>query len=154
MTATLLRGRLLTFLRRPDSIDDAGSYRYESDGGLLVEGGRISSIGAWSDIKAAAPADAEAGDHRVVTAHDLVDHAVGEDVAADHAGAGEVARRRRPNDRRHRVAAGERVTHDVAAAAARRAEHEQVHADRMPRLSPPACGAVSHPASPPPSSRR
>ena len=42
MTKTLIRGRLLSFLRRPETIDDAASYRYEEDGGLLVEDGRIA----------------------------------------------------------------------------------------------------------------
>ena len=64
MTATLLRGRLLSFVRRPEGIDDAGSYRYESDGGLLIEDGRIATIGDYASVKAGAPADAEEIDHR------------------------------------------------------------------------------------------
>ena len=45
MTKTLIRGRLLTFKRAPLSLTDTASYRYEHDGGLLVEDGVIAAIG-------------------------------------------------------------------------------------------------------------
>ncbi|PTM92735.1 guanine deaminase [Mycoplana dimorpha] len=64
MTATLLRGRLLSFVRRPEGIDDTGSYRYESDGGLLIEDGKIAAIGDYAEVRRNAPADAEEIDHR------------------------------------------------------------------------------------------
>ena len=65
MTApTLLRGRLLSFVDCPRGIDDAASHRYESDGGLLVVGGRIARIGAYGAVKAAAPAGVREIDHR------------------------------------------------------------------------------------------
>jgi guanine deaminase len=47
MTNTLLRGRLLTFLRAPQSLTDSGSYAYESDGGLLIEDGIIAVRGTY-----------------------------------------------------------------------------------------------------------
>lgn len=64
MTATLLRGRLLGFVSRPHDIDDRESYRYEDDGGLLVDHGRIVAAGPYADIRAQAPENAEEIDHR------------------------------------------------------------------------------------------
>lgn len=64
MTATLLRGRLLGFVRRPEGIDDGDAYRYEDDGGLLIENGRIAAVGTYAEVRAATPADADEIDHR------------------------------------------------------------------------------------------
>ena len=64
MSATLIRARLLSFLRRPQSRDDASSYRYEEDGGLLVEAGRIAAVGSYAQVRADAPAGMEEIDHR------------------------------------------------------------------------------------------
>ncbi|QRM56368.1 guanine deaminase [Sinorhizobium sp. BG8] len=64
MTTRLLRARLLSFLRRPDSVDDRGSYRYEEDGGLLIEDGKIAAAGSYANVAALAPADVETVDHR------------------------------------------------------------------------------------------
>jgi guanine deaminase len=64
MTITLLRGRLLSFKRGPQSAADEDSYFYESDGGLLIEDGRIVARGSYSQIKAETPADAIEIDHR------------------------------------------------------------------------------------------
>lgn len=64
MTQTLLRGRTLTFLRFPDSIEDHSAYRYDEDGGLLLEGGRIVAAGAYAEVAPKAAADAERIDHR------------------------------------------------------------------------------------------
>ncbi|CAN7408899.1 guanine deaminase [Rhizobium sp. LjRoot258] len=64
MTHTLLRGRLLTFLRAPQELGDTGSYLYESDGGLLIEDGLILACGAYDKVSAQAPADVVAVDHR------------------------------------------------------------------------------------------
>ncbi|TXH82067.1 MAG: guanine deaminase, partial [Rhizobium sp.] len=61
---TLLRGRLLSFKRLPQSLDDTASYAYESDGGLLIENGMIVATGPYADIKAQAPEDATEIDHR------------------------------------------------------------------------------------------
>ena len=44
MTMTLLRGRLLSFRRAPQSLDDSDSYTYETDGGILVDDGRIAKV--------------------------------------------------------------------------------------------------------------
>jgi guanine deaminase len=64
MMTKLLRGRLLSFKRAPLSVTDTDSYRYESDGGLLIEAGKIAAIGAYCDIRKKAPADAVEIDHR------------------------------------------------------------------------------------------
>jgi guanine deaminase len=64
MTALLLRGRLLSFLRMPEAADDHTSYRYEDDGGLLVENGIIKRFGAYASVKAHAPEVCETIDHR------------------------------------------------------------------------------------------
>ena len=64
MTQTLIRGRLLSFLRRPQAIDDAASYRYEEDGGLLVADGSILASGPYAAVSAEAAEDAEEIDHR------------------------------------------------------------------------------------------
>lgn len=64
MSATLYRGRTLSFIRAPEHINDAGSYRYESDGALLVEDGRIVAMGDFATVNAAAPEATVVIDHR------------------------------------------------------------------------------------------
>jgi guanine deaminase len=64
MTAKLLRGRLLSFNREPQTIDDATSYVYIEDGGLLVENGIIIAVGDYAAIVKAAPDGCETIDHR------------------------------------------------------------------------------------------
>ena len=64
MTRLLLRGRTLSFLRRPDGVGDLAALRYEEDGGLLLEGGRIVAAGPYAEVEAKAGADAEIVDHR------------------------------------------------------------------------------------------
>ena len=64
MTAKLLRGRLLSFRREPQAIDDTGAYLYIRDGGLLVSDGLILAVGDYADVAKAAPQDVEVIDHR------------------------------------------------------------------------------------------
>ncbi|OCW55545.1 guanine deaminase [Hoeflea olei] len=64
MTAILLRGRVLSFRSRPRDREDHASYLYETDGGILIEAGRIVAAGAFTDIAARAPLDARIVDHR------------------------------------------------------------------------------------------
>lgn len=64
MTSTLLRGRTLTFRRRPLSMDDAQAYVYETDGALLLEDGLIVASGAYATVREQAPEDAIEIDHR------------------------------------------------------------------------------------------
>ncbi|MCB1425038.1 MAG: guanine deaminase [Zhengella sp.] len=64
MTTTLIRGRLLTFLRRPESLDDSGAFSYEADGGLLIRDGRIERRGSFAEVSAHAGEGVEVVDHR------------------------------------------------------------------------------------------
>lgn len=64
MTATLIRGRTLSFNRAPLGLDDTGAYTYETDGALLVENGLILSSGSYDAVKAQAPEDVSKIDHR------------------------------------------------------------------------------------------
>jgi guanine deaminase len=64
MNQILLRGRTLTFLRWPDDTADHAAYRYEEDGGLLIEDGRIVAAGAYADVAAKAGERAKRIDHR------------------------------------------------------------------------------------------
>ena len=64
MTATLIRGRTLSFKRAPASLDDTGAYAYEPDGALLVEDGLIVASGGYDVVKAQARDGAVEIDHR------------------------------------------------------------------------------------------
>ena len=63
MTARLLRGRVLSFRAKPESVDDRASHVFEEDGGILIRDGRIAAVGDFSLISAEAR-DAEIIDHR------------------------------------------------------------------------------------------
>jgi guanine deaminase len=65
MTDTLIRGRLLSFTRAPQSLSDSDSYLYEHDGGLLIDAdGKITAAGDYASVKTAAPEDVVEIDHR------------------------------------------------------------------------------------------
>ena len=64
MTALLLRGRILSFLTEPESIDDRASYRYEEDGGLLIRDGRIEALGDFAQVAAGPGRGVTVVDHR------------------------------------------------------------------------------------------
>ncbi|PYE45207.1 guanine deaminase [Rhizobium sp. PP-F2F-G20b] len=64
MTSTLLRGRTLTFRRRPLSMDDAQAYAYETDGALLLRDGLIVASGPYGTVREQAPEDTVEIDHR------------------------------------------------------------------------------------------
>lgn len=61
MTLTLLRGRVLTFVSEPESIDDTDSYRYFEDGAVEIEDGRIVGVGPFNGTQ---DAGTEIIDHR------------------------------------------------------------------------------------------
>ncbi|TPN04080.1 guanine deaminase [Mesorhizobium sp. B2-1-3] len=65
MTSTLLRGRTLSFVRWPESIDDHSAWRYEEDGGLLIHDGRIVAAGAYVDVERKAGETTRRIDHRL-----------------------------------------------------------------------------------------
>ncbi|ODT82971.1 MAG: guanine deaminase [Pelagibacterium sp. SCN 64-44] len=61
MSRTILRGRVLSFVREPQGLEDAASYSYIEDGAIEVAAGRIVRVGAFD---AAAAIGAEVIDHR------------------------------------------------------------------------------------------
>jgi len=61
MSALVLRGRVLSFVREPLSADDHDAYRYIEDGAVHLEAGKIVAVGAF-DAQAVAGADLV--DHR------------------------------------------------------------------------------------------
>lgn len=64
MTAKILRGRVLTFVAEPEGPEDHASYRYIENGAVLVDGGKIVSVGEYNDaLKMVAP-KAEVIHHR------------------------------------------------------------------------------------------
>lgn len=63
MSALLLRGRILSFRTRPESVDDRAAYIYEADGGVLVRDGRIVAVGDFSTVARRAEG-AKVIDHR------------------------------------------------------------------------------------------
>jgi guanine deaminase len=64
MTSTLLRGRTLSFLRWPETVDDHSAWRYEDDGGLLLRDGRIVAAGAYAEVEKKADEGVKKIDHR------------------------------------------------------------------------------------------
>ncbi|TGS10404.1 guanine deaminase [Mesorhizobium sp. M2E.F.Ca.ET.209.01.1.1] len=64
MTSKLLRGRTLSFLRWPETVDDHSAWRYEEDGALLIDNGRIVAAGSYTDVLKEAATDVETIDHR------------------------------------------------------------------------------------------
>lgn len=63
MTDTLLRGRVLRFLREPEGIEDTGSYAYDEDGAILIRDGLVAAIGPADEVLPLAP-DLPVIDHR------------------------------------------------------------------------------------------
>ncbi|MEO4000520.1 guanine deaminase [Mesorhizobium sp. CAU 1732] len=64
MSALLLRGRVLSFLTRPEAIDDRASYRYEEDGAVLIRDGKIAAVGNFHLVSSEAGRDVRVVDHR------------------------------------------------------------------------------------------
>jgi guanine deaminase len=61
---TIIRGRLLAFLREPRGVDDKASYLYEEDGALLVRAGKITARGDYVSVSRKAGEGAAVIDHR------------------------------------------------------------------------------------------
>jgi guanine deaminase len=64
MTAKVVRGRVLSFDRRPESADDASAHVYLEDGGILIAAGKIGAVGTFAEILADTPAGTPVIDHR------------------------------------------------------------------------------------------
>jgi guanine deaminase len=52
-SVTVLRGRVLTFIEEPQSLDDSASYRYIEDGAVVIRDGKIIMIGPFRPEAAA-----------------------------------------------------------------------------------------------------
>ena len=59
MNRIILRGRVLTFVREPQGLDDTESYRYWDDGAVTIEDGIIKAVGDYDPATAG-----EVIDHR------------------------------------------------------------------------------------------
>ena len=64
MAQTILRGRLLTFLREPLTPEDGSAHLYIEDGALLIENGQIKARGTFEEVSQKAKAGARIVDHR------------------------------------------------------------------------------------------
>jgi guanine deaminase len=61
MTRTLLRGRVLDFLREPQGPGDADALRYIEDGAIVTEHGLIAAVGDYAELRGTAAREI---DHR------------------------------------------------------------------------------------------
>ncbi len=59
----ILRGRTLSFYRRPEGLHDTASYNYREDGALLIDNGIIIAAGEFAALAKANP-DVVVTDHR------------------------------------------------------------------------------------------
>ena len=64
MNTSIIRGRTLTFKRRPNSVSDTESYNFIEDGALFVKNGIISKVDTFSNVKAEATKEIVIHDHR------------------------------------------------------------------------------------------
>ncbi|MEK1851048.1 MAG: guanine deaminase [Phyllobacterium sp.] len=64
MSKLLLRGRVLTFVDEPKSIDDHSAYSYFEEGAVLIENGKIAEAGEYAALASVAGPQAEVVDHR------------------------------------------------------------------------------------------
>lgn len=53
MSRTILRGRVLSFSRAPEAIDDVASYLYLEDGAVSIEDGIVVAVGDYDDADTA-----------------------------------------------------------------------------------------------------
>lgn len=51
MSRTILRGRVFSFLRAPNSLDDRDSYLYIEDGAVTMEDGRITAVSDYTNAE-------------------------------------------------------------------------------------------------------
>ena len=64
MSKLLLRGRVLTFVDEPKSIDDQSAYSYFDDGAVLIENGKIIETGEYTALALIGGPQAQIVDHR------------------------------------------------------------------------------------------
>ena len=64
MSDLLLRGRVLSFHTKPESLDDRASYLYAEDGAVLVRDGKIIAAGDYEQVARQAGEGVKTVDHR------------------------------------------------------------------------------------------
>ncbi|THK39082.1 guanine deaminase [Ensifer sp. MPMI2T] len=64
MSELLIRGRVMTFVKEPEGIDDTASYRFFEDGAVLVRNGKVAGVGAHADVAKQAGEGVKVADHR------------------------------------------------------------------------------------------
>ncbi len=64
MNDLLIRGRVLTFVREPEGIDDGDSYCFYEDGAVLVRNGKVAGVGPYRDVALQAGQGVSITDHR------------------------------------------------------------------------------------------
>ncbi|XNY05564.1 guanine deaminase (plasmid) [Sinorhizobium meliloti] len=64
MSDQLIRGRVLTFVKEPAGVDDAGSYRFFEDGAVFVSKGKIAGVGPYGDVAKHVGPSVKIADHR------------------------------------------------------------------------------------------
>jgi guanine deaminase len=64
MSDLLIRGRVLTFVREPEGIDDTAAYRFHEDGAVLVADGKIAGVGAYGEVAKQVGGNVRIADHR------------------------------------------------------------------------------------------
>ena len=64
MNTCLIRGRILSFNRAPESAKDVNSYKYIENGALLIINGKISSVSDFTEISSNDTKNMTIYDHR------------------------------------------------------------------------------------------
>lgn len=87
MSRTILRGRVLSFHRAPQGLDDAQSYLYLDDGAVSIEDGLVVAVGAFSEADTAGAAIIDHRPHLIMPGFiDLHLHYVQSQIMASYAG--------------------------------------------------------------------
>nr|WP_155197741.1 guanine deaminase [Roseibium hamelinense] len=60
----MLRGRVLTFSSEPKAPEDTHAYRFEQDGAVLVQNGKITATGSYAELAKSLPEGTVTVDHR------------------------------------------------------------------------------------------
>ncbi len=87
MSRTILRGRVLSFHREPQGIDDAESYLYLEDGAVGIEDGLVVSVGDFAETDVAGAVVIDHRPHLILPGFiDLHLHYVQSQIMAAYAG--------------------------------------------------------------------
>lgn len=87
MTRTVLRGRVLSFHRAPEGIEDTESHLYLEDGAVLIEDGLVVAVGDYADIGGSGAVVVDHRPHLILPGFiDLHLHYVQSQITAAYAG--------------------------------------------------------------------